>query len=65
MESVHEDRFVVYLRRDRGSYAHPENAERPLTACSTYADARRIQRELQRGARECVIRYVGPAGGGD
>ena len=65
MESVHDDRFVVYLRRDRSHSDRPDCAERPLITCSNYEQARRIQRQLLRTARDCVIRYVGPAGGGD
>jgi hypothetical protein len=65
MESSHDDRFIVFLRQHRGSSSQPDLAERPLVACSSYAEARRVMKEFQYTARECVIRYVGPAGGGD
>jgi hypothetical protein len=66
MESVHDDRYVVYLRRDRFHPDRPDCSERALTTCSTYEEARRIQRELHHHtSRACVIRYIGPAGGGD
>jgi hypothetical protein len=65
MESVHDDRFVVFLRRDPAHTSRPESAERPLATCSSYSEARRIQRQLQATDKDCVIRYVGPAGGGD
>ena len=65
MESSQDDRFVVFLRQPRGSSDQPELAEQPLVTCSSYAEARRILKEFHYTARECVIRYVGPAGGGD
>ncbi len=65
MESVLDDRFVVFLRHDRSGSSRPDYAERPLIACSSYEQARRIQRRLQHTYRDCVIRYVGLTGGGD
>jgi hypothetical protein len=65
MTSVPEDRYLVYVRADRSHSFPPEECERYLTSCSTYEDARRIQREFRSNSRECVIRYLGPAGGGD
>jgi hypothetical protein len=60
-----DDRFLVYVRTDRDHSNPPEDCERYLTSCDTYEEARRIQREYRSFARECVIRYFGPAGGGD
>ena len=65
MESVLDDRFVVFLRQDRSGSSRPDHAERPLIACSSYEQARRIQRHLHHSYRDCVIRYVGLTGGGD
>jgi hypothetical protein len=65
MEPVLDDRFVVFLRHDRSHSNRPDHAERPLITCSSYGEARRIQRQLQHTYRDCVIRYVGLAGGGD
>jgi hypothetical protein len=65
MESAHEDRYVVFLRHDRAHSSRPDCSERLLTTCSTYEEARRIQRQMQESSRPCVIRFVGPAGGGD
>jgi hypothetical protein len=62
---LHEDRFVVYIRTDPGHGEHPEVTERPLVSCSSYAEARRIRRQYLSPNSECVIRYVGPSGGGD
>jgi hypothetical protein len=67
MDPVHDDRFVVFLRFDPSSgKAYSEAGEHPLASCSSYGEARRIRQALQSSATgECVIRYVGPAGGGD
>jgi len=59
------DRFVVFVRTDRNHLEEPEAAEQPLVVCSSYAEARRVQRRFQGTANECVIRYLGCAGGGD
>jgi hypothetical protein len=65
MESIHDDRFVVFVRVDRGHSTRPDYAERPLRTCSTYKEAREVQRQLRDTARDSVIRFVGPSGGGD
>jgi hypothetical protein len=65
MESVHDDRYAVYVRQDRFHPDRPDCSERQLTTCSTYGEARRIQRELHHTSHACVIRYIGPSGGGD
>jgi hypothetical protein len=66
MSNAHEESFVVFLRDVRcDPGGGPEVVERPLVACPTYAEARRAWREWRRPARACVIRYVGPSGGGD
>jgi hypothetical protein len=67
MDSVHEDRFVVFLRLDSShSQAPSDAAEQPLATCRSYSDARQIRDALHRsGTGECVIRFVGPSGGGD
>ena len=65
MNHVHDDHFLVFVRADRSHPNPPEEFERYLTSCATYQEARRIQREYRSFARECVIRYLGPAGGGD
>ena len=65
MVTVHEDRYVVVLRSDLAHADRPDVAERDLMYCESHAEARRIQRQFRRDARECVIRFVGTAGGGD
>jgi len=65
MESFLDDRFVVFLCHIANRSNRPDDAERVLATCSSYEEARQIQRHLQHQDHKCVIRYVGPAGGGD
>jgi hypothetical protein len=65
MQGNHEDGFMVYVRMDPAHDQRPEAAERLLTLCASYEEARRIQREWRRTSRECVIRFHGEVGGGD
>ena len=65
MSTDQQDGFLVYLRLDRRHEDSPETFEHPLTYCASYEEARRIQRELRRVDRECVIRFQGEVGGGD
>jgi hypothetical protein len=65
MNNGQNDCYLVFLRADRAHTFPPEECERYLTSCSTYGDARRIQREFRYSSRECVIRYEGETGGGD
>jgi hypothetical protein len=44
---------------------HADAGEQPLVRCSTYEEARWVRQEYQALGRECIIRYVGQAGGGD
>lgn len=60
-----EEVFVVFLRGAWNESDSPEVVERPLIACRSYGEARRIQRMLHHPPNECVIRYLGQAGGGD
>ena len=65
MGTVHDDRFVVYLRSDAAHTDRPDGAEHDLIFCETHAEARRIRNQFRSDARECVIRFVGASGGGD
>jgi hypothetical protein len=65
MNDVQDDRYLVFVRADRSHPFPPEDCERYLVSCSTYGEARRIQREFRSTARECVIRFTGQTGGGD
>jgi hypothetical protein len=65
MDTAQDDRFMVYLRLDPRHGGPSASQERLVAACSSYAEAKRVRRTLQDSSCECVIRYVGPAGGGD
>jgi hypothetical protein len=65
MELVHDDQFAVFVRRDGSHAARPDYSEHFLARFSSYEEARQMQRQLQKASRKCVIRYIGPAGGGD
>jgi hypothetical protein len=65
MEPNQDDSFVLFIRADRNHRTPPEKTERPLFVCSSYEEARRLRRELLDASQECVIRFLGAAGGGD
>lgn len=65
MHLGHEDRFVLYVRADHRQDESPEDIEQPLLVCSSYAEARYLQRVIRNCSRDCVIRFLGPTGGGD
>ncbi len=65
MEMIHEDRFVVFIREDGPSAAVPEARERELVSCASYEEAHWICQEYGGPHRKCIVRYLGPAGGGD
>lgn len=66
MDTAHDDRFLVYLRVHRPRKDRPDAGEKLVVSCSTYEEARRVQREFRCSSRECVIRYGGEeAGAGD
>lgn len=65
MDSVMEDRFVVFIRSPQGAGASPDEVERPLLSCASYEEAHRLARAQPLGEGEYVVRFVGPSGGGD
>jgi hypothetical protein len=67
MDSVHDDRFVVFIRPSPHQVTTvTDPAEQPVAACSTYGEASRIRQALRGTAvGEFVIRFVGATGGGD
>jgi hypothetical protein len=60
-----DDRYVVFVRKDRNHQEEPEEVEKLLAVCSSYSEARSVQRRFQGPPNECVIRFVGTVGGGD
>jgi hypothetical protein len=65
MEEAHDDRFVVYVRGRRDTHDPPEEGEWPVIICSSYEEACKIRQQHRLQSRDCVIRFVGPSGGGD
>lgn len=62
---LREDCFVVFVRSEPLSEEHPEELEKEEIVCSSHEEAERLRMDLHRHGRECVVRYIGPAGGGD
>lgn len=65
MDLENEGLFVVFLRKDFTRAALPIARERELARCATYEEACSVREELSESHRHCVIRCVGPTGGGD
>ncbi len=65
MATAHEDWYVVFLRSELAHADRPDVSEQNLFFCATLAEARRLRQRFRGDTRECVIRYVGQAGGGD
>lgn len=63
ISGVPDDRFVVFVRPDPA--LHGTTAEQPVASCKTQAEAKEVQQQLRSTGADCVIRYAGPAGGGD
>jgi hypothetical protein len=65
VENIPEDRFIVYVRDLLRCDSKPESAELELVSCPSYEQAKWIRQELSGPHRKCIIRHVGPVGGGD
>jgi hypothetical protein len=65
MSATLDDCYVVFIRDERQSGAVPALMERELVTCSTYHEAECVRRECGSRSRKCIIRFVGPTGGGD
>jgi hypothetical protein len=65
MQSTLDDRFVVYVRDEGRVDSFYGPVERELVSCSTYEEAEWVRQECAGPNRKCIIRYIGPAGGGD
>jgi hypothetical protein len=63
LADVPEDRFVVFTRPS--APAGTLVPEQPVASCQTQEEAREVQQQLRLSGVECVVRYAGPAGGGD
>jgi hypothetical protein len=65
MDSILEDRYLVFLRVGLSEAERRACDEEALADCPTYEEAREVQQRYHDFGRDCVIRFVGPAGGGD
>jgi hypothetical protein len=65
MQATLDDCFVVFVRDEFPTSSNPEMMERELVRCSTKEEAHWVQRECEGPHRKCIVRYVGPTGGGD
>ena len=63
--SVLSDCFVVYAQKEDPRWERPDRIEHELASCGTYAEANQIRQDHERAGVHCVIRFVGPTGGGD
>jgi hypothetical protein len=62
MDSVHDDRYFVFVRLDDAHNQRPDDSELPLAECESYEEARLVK---SGSTRDCVIRFNGNVGGGD
>jgi hypothetical protein len=65
MEAILQDCYVVFARELITPGRNSFTRERELVKCSSYEEARWVQRECTSKTRQCIIRFVGPVGGGD
>jgi len=65
MDALFQDEFVVYVRDLKPAQPGWQNRERELVHCATYEEAEWVRHEMESPRRRCIIRYVGPTGGGD
>ena len=60
-----QDGFHVYARTLPTATKPPEDVEKPLGCYPSYEEAHAVCRDLRRQGRDCVVRFLGEAGGGD
>jgi hypothetical protein len=65
MNATLDDRYIVFVREEAEPDADSVPFERELVTCSTYEEAQWMRRQLSTPTRKCIIRFVGPVGGGD
>ncbi|HYV34068.1 MAG TPA: hypothetical protein VE988_00100 [Gemmataceae bacterium] len=65
MVATLDECYVVFVRDEDRSAGNPSMCERELVKCATHEQAEWVRRECTRPRRKCIIRYVGPTGGGD
>jgi len=65
MNDLYEDCYVVYARSESVALLEPEAIETPVATCSSYEEAAQVRHDTHLPGRRCIIRAVGPTGGGD
>jgi hypothetical protein len=65
MDTDNAEGFVVFVRTEGNYEQEPQAVERPLFVCSSYEEARDLQRAAHDSHHEYIIRYLGETGGGD
>ncbi|HYT92890.1 MAG TPA: hypothetical protein VEL76_29505 [Gemmataceae bacterium] len=65
MDTAYDDRFVVFALRHRPDDTPHRVIEREVVTCPSYEEAQQVRRAYQAAGCDCVIRYMGEAGGGD
>jgi len=65
MQATLDDSFVVFVREKRPTKHGTELIERELASCRTHEEAEWVRKENSSRNRKCVIRFLGPTGGGD
>ena len=65
MEHVYDDLFVVYALRHGRDEPVRQVVEREVVSCPSYEEAQQVRRAYAAAGCDCVIRFMGEAGGGD
>lgn len=69
MDSEHEllleDCYLVCVRPESPTPPGLESAEEDDIMCASHEEAEHLRQEFHQQGRSCIIRYIGPAGGGD
>jgi hypothetical protein len=60
---IADECFEAYVRERKANPNRP--MEWQVVNCGSYQEAEMVRRENQGPDRHCIIRYLGPAGGGD
>jgi hypothetical protein len=65
MFATMDDCFVVYAREESLAGDGDLPVETEMVRCASYEEARWVCQRYSTPGRKYVIRYLGPAGGGD
>jgi hypothetical protein len=64
-DAPYQDPFVVFALRHRQGDAPRQVVEREVVTCPSYEEAQEVRKAFAAAGCDCVIRYMGEAGGGD